>query len=276
MLQALLSELENFVIESPINYISKDVAIQKEYVGQRIFEAPIYAVASAEDVLFTELKTKVIGEHFRLPREWNPSAKSVLSFFLPFREEIIKSNKEVGDPSNLWLHGRVEGQEFVKAMALYVMDYLEKQGHKNIYPIDTEDFFAVREDPVLGYSSNWSERHVAFIAGLGTFGLSKGIITKKGMAGRLCSIVTSAELPVSVRYYNEIYENCSMCGACIPRCPAKAISLEHGKEHSPCHAFLSTIRLKYVPRHGCGKCQTYVPCTKQIPKPHPLSSKNFL
>ena len=32
------------------------------------------------------------------------------------------------------------------------------------------------------YISTWSERHAMYAAGLGTFGLSKGLITKKGMA----------------------------------------------------------------------------------------------
>ncbi len=36
---------------------------------------------------------------------------------------------------------------------------------------------------------------MAYISGLGTFSLSKGIITEKGMAGRLISLVTNAALP---------------------------------------------------------------------------------
>ncbi len=266
MLNSLLTQLHDFVPKSPLNYIDKDLAIQDIYAGQRLFEEPIYAVSSAQDPLFLNLKNKVIGEHFRLPTEWLPTAKSVISFFLPFTDAIIKSNKEVGDPSHLWLHGRIEGQEFVKAMAFSIVDFFEKQGYKSLYPVSTKDFFAVRDDARLGFSSNWSERHVAFICGLGTFGLSKGIITKKGMAGRLCSVVTEAKLPLSTRYYTEIYENCSMCGACIPRCPVDAICLEEGKKHLPCYHFSLYVKKKYTPRHGCGKCQCFVPCTKQIPK----------
>lgn len=43
----------------------------------------------------------------------------------------------------------------------------------------------------VSYTSNWSERHVAFVCGLGTFGLSKGLITEKGIAGRLGSLIVS-------------------------------------------------------------------------------------
>ncbi len=265
MLDQLVNEITEYLEKNPANYIQKEAAIKSDYIGQKIFEEAIYAVACADDPLFLQLKKEVIGEHFLLPSEWQAKAKSVISFFLPFTAEIIRSNKAAGYPSELWLHGRVEGQEFVKALALYVADFFIQKGFKSVYPIEREEFFALRDDPKLGFTSNWSERHVAFICGLGTFGLSKGIITKKGMAGRLFSVVTEADLPKSKPYYTEIYENCSLCGACIPRCPVDAISLQKGKEHKPCYSFGQEIRKKFPPRHGCGKCQCFVPCTKGIP-----------
>lgn len=36
------------------------------------------------------------------------------------------------------------------------------------------------------FGSNWSERHAAYVCGLGTFGLSKGLITDKGMGRTFC------------------------------------------------------------------------------------------
>ena len=36
-----------------------------------------------------------------------------------------------------------------------------------------------------GYFSNWSERHIAYAAGLGTFSLSDGFIIERGIAHRL-------------------------------------------------------------------------------------------
>ena len=44
-------------------------------------------------------------------------------------------------------------------------------------------------DKVGDYASNWSERHVAYVCGLGTFGC-QGLITSKGLAGRFGSIIT--------------------------------------------------------------------------------------
>ena len=87
-------------------------------------------------------------------------------------------------------------------------------------------------ESTLSYTSNWSERHVAFVCGLGTFGLSKGLITKKGIAGRFGSIITELTLSPDQREYHCIYEYCSMCGACVKNCPVNAISLDKGKNHA--------------------------------------------
>jgi epoxyqueuosine reductase QueG len=114
------------------------------------------------------------------------------------------------------------------------------------------------------YTSNWSERHAAYAAGLGTFGLSRGIITEKGISGRLGSVITSAEFPATPRPYKGLYDYCIKCGTCIKHCPVGAIS-DEGKRHPPCSAFLDKTKEKYKPRYGCGKCQTAVPCERGIP-----------
>lgn len=116
------------------------------------------------------------------------------------------------------------------------------------------------------FGSNWSERHVAYACGQGTFSLSKGIITKKGVAGRFISIVTDYKHEPTERYYEGLYDNCNMCGACIPKCPPLAITLEEGKKHNPCARFVGWTGEKFAPRYGCGKCQVGVPCMNEIPQ----------
>ena len=106
---------------------------------------------------------------------------------------------------------------------------------------------------------------MAFVCGMGTFGLSKGLITERGVAGRFGSVIVDAPLEVTPRPYTDIYEYCTKCGACM-RCPAGAITLEEGKSHEKCSAYVHTLRVKYAPRFGCGKCQVKVPCERGIPK----------
>jgi len=100
---------------------------------------------------------------------------------------------------------------------------------------------------------------------LGTFGLSKSLITIKGCAGRYGSVIVSRQYPTTLRPYKEIYEYCTKCGACIPRCPVGAITME-GKEHPPCHDMQTRVKKHFAPRYGCGKCQTAVPCEHSIPR----------
>jgi epoxyqueuosine reductase QueG len=117
-----------------------------------------------------------------------------------------------------------------------------------------------------GMYSNWSERHIAYAAGLGTFSLSDGFITERSIAHRCGSVVTSLELPASPRTAQGPYTNClfyvnEKCGICIERCPAGAITEEgHLRDigYSPDRLKSGYDIEKSV--SGCGLCQTKVPC----------------
>lgn len=92
--QSIVKIAEDFVEHSDDNYISKEIAISENVVGMKIFEAPIFAFGSANDEYFTLLKQpSAIGEHFMLPNEWLPQARTVISFFLPFSEAVKMGNR---------------------------------------------------------------------------------------------------------------------------------------------------------------------------------------
>lgn len=261
--ESLIKAAEHFIESSKDNYISKEIAISEKLVGMRIFEGPIFAFGSAQDEYFKILKQEsVIGDHFLLPKDWLPEAKTVISFFLPFNEEVRRGNSRDMDwPSPEWLHGRIEGQDLLIKLVKYIEFQLIKAGYKSIIPGLDQRYLSDND----AYTSNWSERHVAFVCGLGTFGLSKGLITKKGVAGRFGSIITDLELDPDKRDYEDIYEYCSMCGKCIKNCPVGAISFENGKDHDICSNFLDQTKEMFKPRYGCGKCQVGVPCEHKIP-----------
>lgn len=268
--EELIRSAERFVENSESNFISRETAISGEVAGMRIFDAPIFAFGSADDKLFEDLKKpSAIGGHFMLPKEWLPNARTVVSFFLPFSEAVKKGNsRDMSWPSSEWLHGRIEGQAMLNRLSAHLSSELTDADYGSIVPATDERFWsnagtAKREGK---FTSNWSERHVAFVCGLGTFGLSKGLITRKGVAGRFGSIVTELEIEPDIRDYEGIYEYCSMCGKCAKNCPAGAISLETGKDHPMCSAFLDMTSEKFKPRYGCGKCQVAVPCESGIPK----------
>jgi len=247
-------KVADFIFCSPMNCVN-------ELGEMQIFETPLVGVAHAEDQIFQKLKKEeIIGPHHMEPVEWLHGAQVVISYFLPFSHRVIASNRLLKEiPSTEWLYGRIEGQALNNALASYLIKELEGLGGKAIAPaLDTR--FSV-----VNRKSNWSERHVAFIAGLGTFNLSKSLITKKGCAGRYGSVITNIKFPITERPYKDIYEYCNNCGACIKRCPALAIS-EEGKDHGLCSNFIDeNIVPRFKPRYGCGKCQTGVPCEASIP-----------
>jgi len=265
-----------FTEDSQLNYVKPKDAINESVCGMKIFDSPIIAFGAAYDEYFKLLQnSSAIGKHFILPEEWLPRAKTVISFFLPFTDTVKKGNAiDFNRPSPEWLHGRIEGQEFLKSLCVHLKNELEKQGYHAVIPSLDKRFWAIEAANLseqdaenrIEYTSNWSERHVAFVCGLGTFGLSKGLITKAGMAGRMGSLITDFEGYPEGRKYTEIYEYCSMCGACVRNCPVQAISLESGKNHRLCAEFVAEMKEIYNPRYGCGKCQVGVPCESRIPK----------
>jgi epoxyqueuosine reductase len=146
---------------------------------------------------------------------------------------------------------------------------LISEGFPTVFPTTDKRF-----KMLAPYASNWSERHVAYVCGLGTFGLSKGLITEKGIAGRFGSVITTCPLTPTERPYSNPFEYCTMCGKCQTNCPAGAIDrtkgITHGKEHSTCNLFLNKLSLpphgsNQRSRYGCGKCQVNVPCENGIP-----------
>ena len=269
--RALAEIAKDYLVSSPWNRIPEEKALSEELIAAPIFEAPIFAVAKADSPEFQNLKAEhIVGRHFMLPAQWLPKAESVISYFFPFTETIRNSNKEdMRYPSKGWMNGRIEGQAFINHFAGFMVDFLKERGFDALFPSGDERFFSQDNADRRGihklYTSNWSERHVAYVCGLGTFGLSKGIITEKGMAGRLVSIVTEAVLRPDEKKYQRFDENCTLCGKCIQNCPAQAISFEHGKDHRACSEFLNFVLQENKPWYGCGKCQVNVPCESRNP-----------
>ena len=152
-----------------------------------------------------------------------------------------------------------------------IAQLLREEGYEAVIPAGHPDFCTNR-DPnriALGhpmFTSTWSERHVAFAAGLGTFSLTKQKKKKKGVCGRFGSVITTAPFAPTLRTYTDPYEYCTFCGACIRRCPVDAIHLKTGKDMIACTAFMDINKATYAPRHGCGKCQLSIPCETERPK----------
>ncbi len=266
--QFIEEEIREFARTSPANRMP----LTRDHV---IFDEPLVKFADGDDPIFTEYKTIIDPTHLT-PREalaktFNrspediPSYLSAISWVLPFTGRIRESNRRHKlTPSRLWLDVYLHGEKFNDALREHVVELLTKMGYLAVAPV-TQPYFKKVYAPAneKGPYSNWSERHIAYAAGLGTFSLSDGFITERGIAHRCGSVVTDLRLSVSPRTAENPYSNClfyiSGCKACIARCPVGAIS-ENGHDKIKC---LDKLRLseKYkVGASACGLCQTKVPC----------------
>lgn len=272
--ETLQSRLADYVLSSPDNAIQADWALRDEIAGTPFFKAPLVGCASADDPLFARIKAedKILGDTFRLPNEWLPGAKSVISIFYPFSKQVCRSNwPNLEVPSDEWLHGRIEGHEFIHATDRVVESWLRDEGFETCIPALDPSLVITKRTPeeAVGrpmFVSSWSERHVAFTAGLGTFGLSAHLITRAGVTGRFGSIITTADIQPTPRPYgDDPYAYCTFCGACTTRCPVNALSIENGKDYHTCWEYMEETKIRFKPRYGCGKCQHIVPCETGIP-----------
>lgn len=258
------------------NKLIAENKIRKKYLGTVMFDAPICGFGSADDKLFDEYKSPaVIGPWHMGPCEWLDGAKTVVSLFFPISEEVRKSNYEAkGVSSKQWAYARIDGQQYISRFMAELKSWFELNGVHACVPAIDPRFEAVKKGKgITGYEeinentygSRWSERHAAYVCGLGTFGLSKGLITEKGMAGRFASIIIDLPLSADERPYSGVYDYCTKCGACIKRCLANAIDLKNGKDHKKCHGNVIKSGIIHFPRYGCGLCQTKVPCEFKRP-----------
>jgi epoxyqueuosine reductase QueG len=262
LLAGLQGQMDAFLATCGGNRIEEPAALSTPPAAPgplRLFDPPLMAVAGAGDPLWEHLKDpEVVGPDHRSPREWLAGARSVICFFLPYSAQVRTANRIPGETASEWLYGRWEGGRLVEDLDRFLVASLQAAGWEAVAP-SVDPRFAI-----TAMRANWSERHAAFVAGLGTFSLSRSLITRAGSAGRLGSVVTDALLQPTPRDYREPAGYCQDCGACIDRCPPRAIGPE-GKDNRLCSTYLDESLARFAPRYGCGKCQTGVPCERAIP-----------
>jgi len=266
-----------------------DNIMEYPYYGERIFEEPLVGFIRGDDPILTEYK-KIIGPHHFTPYEimkWQadknnvpaPDAKdlSVVSFIMPLSRKTKDDNSKRKDwVSERWaqtrLLGEIFSQQFVREKVTYLMD----RGILAIAP-DVTPLFNKKRYPVVGWASPWSHRHMAYAAGLGSFGMHDFFITEKGCAHRAASFVVNLKLAPNRQRTDDIHANCLhyqgiKCLKCASKCPVDAITAEdaHDKEKCMKRVEASTkycIKNYHIFIYGCGICATGTPCESSIPEP---------
>ena len=253
-----------------------------------MFDEPLVGFASADDPIFEEYK-QAVGQFHWKPRdlleqcardeiyEGNLEDISILCWILPIMKETIKSNAEREKlPSPRWAHTRDSGEKFNVLLRKHIVGLLRDEGLIALAPMDSS-YWEMLIDERVGFASSWSERHAAYAAGLGTFSLNDALITPRGIAHRVGSVVVNLKLEPTPRTYENYRANClffnsGTCGTCIKRCPSGALS-ESGHDKNACSTYVYATCIEGLREEygidvttGCGLCQTGVPCSMRIPK----------
>ncbi len=236
------------------------------------YRAPLLGFADANNHLFISLK-KLVGKHHLLPKDIFSKAKSVISLFQPFGIKLVRENARGKIPTKEWCLAYTETNKLLDLLTESLKCFIGRMGfgserHSVFHHLsDKHD----RNIKVTYMTSKWSQRHIAYIAGLGTFGLNNMLITSKGCAGRYSSLVTNMKLFPSSRPDKEycLMKQGINCGYCRKICPSGALR-EANFDYLKCWRYLIdqnriSEENKMPIVNVCGKCMSGAPCSIRRP-----------
>jgi epoxyqueuosine reductase QueG len=196
-----------------------------------------------------------------MPCDIMQDAKSIVSYFIPFQDDIVNSNIEGAYASKEWAVAYVKTNDLITAINNNIETLMKKNGYKTGKIPATHNFDA---DKLI---SNWSHRHIAYIAGLGTFGINNMLITKNGCCGRVGSIILNYEVS-EYKQIGEIKEKClnklnGSCGMCQKKCIAGAYEKNGFNRHKCYEQCLKNAEYHKDTGYAdvCGKCLVGLPCS---------------
>lgn len=273
----ITSVIKDYVEQSPLN----DMGFEQR---EKIFDTPLVGFSSGLDPLYDEYKSHIGSFYFKpqgLLAKSFPDKKfaaneiTIISWIIPSTTKTRKEQAEQKKyPSERWVRTRDIGEKFNNSIRTHVVEELEAAGIAAVAPLLSPHWARSDEGPYAP-CSNWSERHAAYAAGLGTFGLCDGLITPVGKAMRSGSVIAAVKIKPSTRPYDDHHAYClhfteNICRKCIPRCPVNALS-EEGHNKKRCMNYTEHTMHEYIKKeygletYACGLCQSWVPCTDKIP-----------
>jgi epoxyqueuosine reductase QueG len=245
-----VNELESFVADLIVQQVAQARTETR-------YRSPLVGFADAADPRFRDLRQLAEPTHL-LPTDLLSTARSVIAFFLPLAPEIIEANRAHRREIALaWALAYVETNELIAQIGRHLADALAERGFTVATEPPTHNF-----DPET-LISRWSHKSVAVIAGLGSFGLHRMVITPAGCAGRFGTLVVDAELEPTSQPPGPLPHYCKYlidgsCTVCVDRCPVGALTVD-GLDKQLCNRWLlcAAGRFKAIgTADACGKCAT--------------------
>jgi len=252
----------------------------------KAFAKPLVGFASGDDELFYFIKNDIGSNFYWHPEDAfltafpdekvTPGELTVIAWVLPHTKQTrLAHRKAVDKPSIEWSKARHYGEKVNENLRRYVVDLFSQSGYQACAPVLLPQWTRA-ESSKYGFASSWSERHAAHVCGLGTFGVSDGLITPVGKAIRVGSVIARRRYTPTPRTYQHhnawcLYHSTGKCLVCMRRCPTQAIS-ESGHDKVRCKEYIRNVTAVYVEEeqlgfrvNSCGFCQTKTPCEYQNP-----------
>lgn len=228
------------------------------------FGEPIIAYIDAKDQLFDLLFDKGLTEH---PKNIYRPGNTVITYFIPYAEEITKSNKGSKQVSEQWRRASIESAWLAMKLNRTIRQTLNIIGRLSSILNTQLDWDEQK------HQASWSHKLSAYVSGIAELGPAGSIHTKAGFGGCCCSVITDGKFaepsePCSQQQLEGIYQklladccyegaqNVSCSEAMINACPGNAIS-ENGIDRAKCQKHCKTID-EYIPSPDvCGKCFSF-------------------
>lgn len=245
------SEIKEIIRQFVCDYVEN---YGREHDCSWLWREPLAGFADAGCEYIKNVE-QAVGTTHKQPADYLENPTIVISCFVPFSKEVSASNAgiEGNYTSKIWSDTYVETNKMLGELAEAVAAKVKELGYNAAVPTG----ISMKEGEL---KSPWSHRHIAFAAGMGTFGLNNMLITKAGCCGRYCSVVT--ELPVEpdkiLEGENCLYKKNGTCKKCVEHCFQGALTTE-GFDRFKC--FEACLRNEKLYGHEvCGKCVTEIPC----------------
>ena len=241
-----------------------------------VWRTPLVGFADARCDGIKRLKELVSPEHV-MPWEVLEDATIIIAYFVPFSKALGETNACTGLASPQWALAYEQTNAMFNALNDNLIHKLRLAGYHAAVSPEATTF---DRDKLI---SHWSQRHIAYLAGLGSFGINNMLITKEGCCGRYSTIVTNlpvvADHPIKTDYC--LYKKNGTCGVCTRHCSSGALTCD-GYDRKKCFAVLlknaevyTDFGSSYTNEDGtgsnstgsevCGKCVVHIPCATCAP-----------
>ena len=221
------------------------------------FGEPVIGYVSVDDVRFDMLFARGYNGH---PREIYRPGRTIIVYYLPFAEDMVRANEESEAPTEEWLRGYYESLWLAMSVNQTIRKVITSQGRliSSLSNMIAWDEKHCRED--------WSYKLTAAIAGMGEMGPAGSFHMDGKYGGRVGGMITDgiyAEKPLTLegeeqqKALEELIAPFLHEGPCseemIAACPGRAITAE-GIDRKKCSAYCRTLNERTPVPEVCGKC----------------------